>query len=106
MSYFQISANDSDMGEYRADSAEQALDAYAIDAGYKDYADVVAQVGDGATARRIDIEALCDAVTQATVRAVFLDSYGNGVAQVGGDSFATHSDLAASIGRDISEFFA
>lgn len=106
MAYFQISANDTDMGEYHADSAEQALNAYARDAGYKDYADVAAQVGDDATARQIDADALCDAVTQATGYAVFQDSYGSGVALVDGKSYATHQDLAASIGRDIAEFIA
>lgn len=106
MAYFQISANDTDMGEYHADSAEQALNAYARDAGYKDYADVVEQFGDDATAHQIDSDALCDAVTQATGHDVFQDSYGNGVALVNGKSYATHQELAASIGRDIAEFFA
>ena len=106
MAYFQISANDTDMGEYHADSAEQALNAYARDAGYKDYADVAAQVGDDATARQIDTDALCNSVTQATGHDVSQDSYGHGVALVNGKSYATHQELAASIGRDIAEFFA
>lgn len=106
MAYFQISANDTDMGEYHADSAEQALNAYARDAGYKDYADAVAQFGDDAEAHQIDVDALCDAVTQATGHNVFQDSYGNGIALVDGKSYATHQEMAASIGRDITEFFA
>lgn len=106
MAYFQISANDTDMGEYHADTADQALNAYARDAGYRDYADVVAQFGDDATARRIDTDALCDSVTQSTGHEVFQDSYGSGVALVDGKSYATYKDLADSIGRDISEFFA
>lgn len=106
MAYFQISANDTDMGEYSAENAEQALNEYARDAGYKDYADAVAQFGDDATAYEIDADALCDAVTKATGHAVFQDSYGSGVALVGGKSYATHKDLAGSIGRDIADFFS
>ena len=104
MAYFQISANDTDMGEYRADSAEQALEAYAKDAGYASYADAAEQFGDDAEAFEIDTEALCAAVETATGHSVFQDSYGNGVALVDGKSYATHKDLAQSIGRDISEF--
>ena len=78
----------------------------ARDAGYKDYADVVAQLGDDAEAHQIDVDALCDSVTQATGHDVFQDSYGNGVALVDGKSYATHKDLADSIGRHIAEFFA
>ena len=106
MAYFQISANDTDMGEYHADSAEQALNAYARDAGYKDYADAAAQFGDDAEAHQIDTDALRNSVTQATGHNVFQDSYGNGVALVDGESYATHKDLADSIGRHIAEFFA
>ena len=50
MSTYRITANDTDMGEYQAESSAQALDCYAQDAGYKDYADVIAQFGDEATA--------------------------------------------------------
>lgn len=106
MAYFQISANDTDMGEYCAENAEQALNAYARDAGYRDYADAAAQFGDDAAAREIDQDALCAAVSKATGHTVFQDSYGNGVALVDGKSYATHKDLADSIGRDIAEFLA
>ena len=104
MAYFQISVNSADMGEYHAESAAQALDAYARDAGYDSYAEVVAQFGDDAQAFEIDVDALCAAVEEVTGVTVFQDSYGNGVALVGGKSYATHKELAESIGRDISEF--
>ncbi|MDY0105321.1 MAG: DUF2525 domain-containing protein [Giesbergeria sp.] len=106
MAYFQISANDTDMGEYRAEDASQALDAYAKEAGYADYADVVAQFGDDAEAFEIDTDALCAAVEAETGKTVFQDTYGSGVALVDGESFATHKELAESIGRDISDFFS
>ena len=104
MAYFQISANGTDMGEYRAESAAQALDAYARDAGYDSYAEVVAQFGDDAEAFEIDVDALCAAAEEATGATVSQDSYGNGVALMGGKSYATHKELAESIGRDVSEF--
>ena len=106
MAYFQISANDTDMGEYRGDSAEQALDRYAKEAGYASYEEVVKQFGDDAVAREIDADGLCKAVEAATGLSVFLDSYGNGVALVDGKSYATHAALAASIGRDLREFLS
>jgi len=56
MSTFTIDANGSDMGCYVADTAAQALDAYARDAGYTDYADVVKQFGDDAEAIEIDTD--------------------------------------------------
>ena len=62
MAVFQITANDTDMGEYTADSAADALDAYAKDAGYSNYSEVVAQFGDDAAAIEIDTDALCEAV--------------------------------------------
>lgn len=106
MATFSISANDTDMGEYTAASAAEALDKYARDAGYKDYADVVAQVGDDATAHEINVDALCNAVTEKTGFPVFQDSYGNGlgVASVNDKSYATYADLAASIGRPLFDF--
>ncbi len=106
MATFSISANDTDMGEYKADTAEQALDKYARDAGYKDYADAAAQVGDDATAREIDVDALCNAVTAKTGFMVFQDSYGNGlgVASVNDKSYTSYAELAESIGLPLRDF--
>ena len=59
-----------------------------------------------AEAHQIDTDALRNSVTQATGHNVFQDGYGNGVALVDGESYATHKDLADSIGRHIAEFFA
>lgn len=106
MPVFNITANDTDMGEYTADSAAEALDKYAQDAGYTDYADVSAQFGDDATATEIDTDALCQAVEKNTGFAVFQDAYGNGVALVNGVSYATYQDLAISIDKNALDFAA
>jgi hypothetical protein len=106
MAFFQISANDVDMGEYRADNAAAALDAYAKEAGYPDYKQLAAEVGDDATAVQIDTDALCQAVERMTGRTVVQDSYGRGVALVNDVSYATHQELAQSIGKNCWDFRA
>ena len=106
MAVFQITANDTDMGEYTADSAAEALDAYARDAGYSDYSEVVAQFGDDAVAVEIDTDAICAAVEQSTGKTVFQDGYGAGVALVDGVSYATYNDLAALAGKSAAHFSA
>jgi len=106
MATFSIDANGSDMGCYVADTAAQALDAYARDAGYSDYADAVAQFGDNATAIEIDTAALCAAVSEATGHAVFQDSYGNGVALVDNCSYDNWQQLAETIGKNCWDFKA
>ncbi len=45
MAVFHIEANCTDMGCYHADSASEALDIYAKDAGYSDYLEVVSNSG-------------------------------------------------------------
>lgn len=106
MPIFHISANDIAMGEFSGETEADALDAYARDAGYKDYADVVAQFGDDATAVQLDTDALVAAVGDATGHPVFQDSYGSGVALVNNVSYATYQDLAESIGRNAWDFKA
>lgn len=106
MSTFTIDANGSDMGCYVADTAAQALDAYARDAGYTDYADVVKQFGDDAEAIEIDTDALCEAVSKETGYAVFQDSYGNGVALIDNASYDNWQQVAESIGKNCWDFRA
>ena len=46
MNKFEITANATPMGIYEGECAADALNAYAVDAGYDDYAAVVEQFGD------------------------------------------------------------
>lgn len=43
---FQISANGTDMGEYTGETEQDALDAFASDAGYENFADLLERVPD------------------------------------------------------------
>lgn len=104
MPTFLVVANGSMMGEYHAESAADALDAYARDASYADYADVVSQFGDEATARRIDDGALCVSVAKVTGHLVYQDGYGGGVALIDGVSYPDYESVARLIGRDITDF--
>jgi len=45
---FVVTANGTNMGFYAADSADEALNIYARDAGYKDYADLITELDDDA----------------------------------------------------------
>jgi hypothetical protein len=45
MSSYTISANGYDFGTYEGATAEDARNAYAKDAGYKDYADLCETIG-------------------------------------------------------------
>jgi hypothetical protein len=54
MNKYTITANDCDMGIYQAESEAHALDLYAQNAGYTDYADVAAQFGDDAIATKTE----------------------------------------------------
>jgi hypothetical protein len=105
MATFSISANDADMGEYMADTAPKALDAFARDAGYTNYAEaVVAQFGDNATAVKIDTQSLYDAVSKATGHEVHPDQHGLGVATVNQVSYASFQELAQLIGKNVWDF--
>ena len=110
MKTYEITANDVLMGEYNGSSTEAALDAYARDAGYEDFSDLLASVP-GSSREELDVceietDKLCDAVSEAAGEAVFQDSYGNGVASVKGESYATHREMAEAFGLDLSDFFA
>ena len=50
MKSFAVTANGQYMGTYQGESAEEALDAYAREAGYRDYAAALAVTGDDARA--------------------------------------------------------
>lgn len=104
MATFTIDANGTNMGEYSANSAAEALDAYAQDAGYTDYAAVVAQVGDDAIATQIDVAALCGAAEEVLGGIALQDSYGSGVVQVDGVSYATYAELAEAANLNVSNF--
>lgn len=53
MATYTIEAGDLIMGDYEGESPEQALDAYARDAGYASYDKLVAEVGGTATATEL-----------------------------------------------------
>ena len=110
MTTYEITANDVLMGEYKGATEGAALDSYARDAGYEDFADLLANVP-GSTreemdVREIDMDKLSNAVSEAAGEAVFQDSYGNGVALVAGQSYATHREMAEAFGLDLSDFYA
>ena len=103
MSTFFIEAN-GPMGEYVADSASEALDLYAQEAGYPSYADVAELFGDDATASRIDTVALALDVENALGTRVFQDSYGSGVALVHNASVATYDELAKLVDKRVWDY--
>jgi hypothetical protein len=98
------------MGEYRGEDEEAALDAYARDAGYADFADLLENVPgsnrEEVEAFEIDTDKLVAAVESAAGEAVFEDSYGDGIALVKGESYTTHRELADAFGLDIDDFHA
>jgi|JI9StandDraft_1071089.scaffolds.fasta_scaffold970973_1 hypothetical protein len=51
---FQISANGTDMGKYTGETEQDALDSYASDAGYENFADLLERVP-GATREEIEV---------------------------------------------------
>ena len=104
MSTFFIEANGTTMGEFVADNAGEALDLYAQESGYRDYADVVAQFGDDAKASRIDTVGLAQDVENALNTRVFQDSYGDGVALVHNASVATYDALAQMIDKRVWDY--
>lgn len=107
---FEIAANGNLMGEYKGDTADAAIDAYASDAGYDDFADLLARVEgssrDELDVFEIDTEKLLSAVENAAGESVFQDSYGSGVALVKSTSYATYRELADAFELDIDQFHA
>lgn len=90
-------------GEYIATSEAGALDAIARDAGYASWAEAESQgLASGALVIKIDTAAICKAAPSV----VFQDPYGDGIAVMGGKSYATWQELARSFGRNCWDFKA
>jgi len=107
---FEIAANGNLMGEYTGADEDDALDAYARDAGYNDFADLLANVP-GSSREEVEVfeiaaNKLVAAIETAAGETVFQDSYGSGVALVKGESYATYRDMAEAFGLDIDSFHA
>lgn len=107
---FEIAANGNLMGEYSGENAEAAIDAYAREAGYEDFADLLSRVP-GSTREELDVfeiatDELVAAVERTAGESVFQDSYGRGIALVKGASYATYRDLADAFELDIDQFHA
>ena len=107
---FEIAANSNLMGEYKGADADAAIDSYARDAGYDDFADLLGRVEGSSRGElevfEIDTDKLVSAVETAAGEPVFQDSYGNGVALVKNVSYATYRELADKFGLDIDNFHA
>lgn len=85
---FEIVANGNLFGEYEGENADAAIDAYAREAGYEDFADLLRRVP-GSTREElevfeIDTEKLVNAVEEVAGESVFQDNYGRGIALVKG----------------------
>lgn len=106
---FEVTANGTLMGEYRADDKAGAIDACCVDAGYDDLADSISVTGGSAdefSTFEIDTDSLISAVEAAAGVPVFQDSYGAGVALVKGVSYSTYRELAEAFDLDIDNFHA
>jgi hypothetical protein len=108
MAVYFITANGTPFGEYQATIAYEALLAYAQDAGYRNYAEMV-EVGGGGNeieVLKIDTDAIVAAVEAISKGPVMQDSYGGGVALVDGISYSNYDDLAAVVGKRCWDFSA
>lgn len=109
LKFYIISANDNIMGEYQGVDINEAIDEYALDAGYDSEADMHDSVPgssrDDLSIFEINTDKLISAITAATGETVFQDSYGDGVALVQGISYATYTDLAEAFGFEIDNFY-
>ena len=107
---FAIAANGNFMGEYTGDDENAAVDAYASDAGYADFSDLLGRVEGSSRSEldlfEIDTDRLVAAVEAAAGESVFQDSYGKGIAQVQGESYSSYCELADAFDLDIEQFHA
>jgi hypothetical protein len=110
MALWNISVNASDMGEFQAASAAEALEAYAVDSGYKNYAELQELYplddDDDEIVTEIDTDAIVDAAAKHYDALVFQDSYGDGVALINNKSYKSWADLCAAMGKNTWDFKA
>lgn len=105
---FEIAANGVLMGEYKGRDENAAIDAFARDAGYDDFSDLLGRVEGSSRSEldvfEIDTDGLVSAVEAAAGESVFQDSYGGGVALVQGESYSTYRELADAFDLGIDRF--
>lgn len=107
MSIYTIDANCTYMGEYRAESAESALEQFVQDAGYNSVADMLEVTGidNSVLVNKINTEALVDAYSKKTGETLYQDSYGDGVAILSdGTCFDCYESIAAAINMTLDDF--
>mgnify|MGYP002364610634 CR=1 FL=1 len=115
MKTFDIDANGTPMGEYKGETLEEAIDAYASDAGYSDFDDMAQEVGatkEELAINEIDSEKLVEAVEKASGFSVCQDTpvlqdkdeY-DGVVLVDGVRYRTYRELAEAFGLSVDDFF-
>lgn len=107
MSTFTIDANGTEMGEYRAATAQDAHTAYVHDSGYASVADMIEVTGIDAYVwiHQIDTDALTAAFNEKKDELLFQDSYGDGVAVLAdGTRFQCYADIATAIDMTLYDF--
>lgn len=88
------------VSEYRAESAEQALDTYARDAGMSDYRDLASEWGPVDSVDVLNTTSLVSALPHAA----FDDAYGDGVALIDGRSYASWRDVCEQYDIDYCDY--
>lgn len=89
------------VSEYRATSADEALEQYARDIGMSDYRDLVREWGE--YGRGVYV-LNTDAIVKALPHASFDDAYGGGVALIDGRSYASWRDVCAQYDIDYCDY--
>lgn len=88
------------VSEYRATSADEALEQYARDAGMSDYRELVSEWGSVDSVDVLDT----DAIVKALPHAVFDDAYGDGIALIDGRSYASWRDVCEQYDIDYCDY--
>ena len=115
MKTFDIDANGTPMGEYKGETLEEALDAYASDAGYSDFDDMAKEVGatkEELAINVIDSAKLVEAVEQAAGVSVHQDTavlydkdeY-DGIFILDCVRYRSCRELAEAFGLSVDDFF-